>query len=255
MKTLHLLKIGGKVVEADAILDQVLNDFLQLPGPKILVHGGGKHASALGKKLGIVAPMIDGRRVTDADTLEVVTMVYAGLYNKRIVAQLQAKGNNAIGLSGADANLILAHKRHGWTHDYGFAGDIDAVNTQSLTQLLEAGFSPVLCAITHDKKGQLLNTNADTIAAETARAMARTSEVYLHLCLDLPGVMRDPNDATSVMPGITASAYTDYKRQGLISGGMIPKLDNAFAALKQGVKQVRICGPTTLQSGGTILKK
>lgn len=254
MQTLHMLKIGGKVVEDEAVLDRVLNDFIQLSGHKILVHGGGRRASALGEKLGIPAQMIDGRRVTDADTLEIVTMVYAGLYNKRVVARLQAKDCNAIGLSGADGNLILAHKRRGWKHDYGFAGDIDTVNTQSLIQLLEAGFTPVLCAITHDKKGQLLNTNADTIAAQTALALASTHEVALHLCLDLPGVMRDPNDLTSIIPSITKEEYTEYKKQGIISGGMIPKLDNAFTALAKGVKQVRICGPASIRQGGTLLQ-
>lgn len=250
---LNILKIGGKVVENDAILDQVLNDFIQLPGQKILVHGGGKRASALGEKLGIPAQMIEGRRVTDADTLEIVTMVYAGLYNKKVVAQLQAKACNAIGLSGADANLIQAHKRSGWEHDYGFAGDIDAINTQSLRQLLEADFTPVLCAITHDQRGQLLNTNADTIAAETAQSMAAANEVHLHLCLDLPGVMRDPDDLLSIIPSITLDEYEQYKKEGIISGGMIPKLDNAFRALKQGVEQVRICGPATVKQGGTLL--
>ena len=251
---LHLLKIGGKVVEDDNVLNQVLNDFIQLPGQKILVHGGGKRASALGKQLGIPAQMIEGRRVTDAATLEIVTMVYAGLYNKKVVAQLQAKNCNAIGLSGADGNLIRAHKRRGWTHDYGFAGDIDAINAQGLSQLLEAGFTPVLCAITHDKKGQLLNTNADTIAAEVAQAMATLQEVHLHLCLDLPGVMRDPAEADTGIPSITKEEYTHYKTQGVISGGMIPKLDNAFAALEHGVEYVHICGPQTIRQGGTLLR-
>lgn len=251
---LHILKIGGKVVEDNLVLDQVLNDFIQLPEQKILVHGGGKKASELGKKMGIPAQMIDGRRVTDADTLEIVTMVYAGLYNKKLVALLQAKECNAIGLSGADANLIRAHKRKGWEYDYGFAGDIDEVNKSSLLQLLKAKFTPVLCAITHDKNGQLLNTNADTIAAEMAMAMVESIEVHLHLCLDLDGVMRDPNDAKSVIPTINISEYKTYKETGMISGGMIPKLDNAFAAIQKGVKKVRICGPRTIVKGGTLLQ-
>jgi acetylglutamate kinase len=254
VQTLHILKIGGKVVESDTILQSALNDFLQLPGQKILVHGGGKRASELGQQLGIPAQMIDGRRVTDAATLEIVTMVYAGLYNKKVVAQLQAKSCNAIGLSGADGNLIQAHQRSGWAHDYGFAGDIDSINSQSLSQLLQAGFTPVLCAITHNRQGQLLNTNADTIAASVAEAMSQLNEVHLHLCLDLPGVMRDPNDPDSTIASIQAHEYQHYQQQGIVSGGMIPKLDNAFAALNKGVKQVRICGPTTLATGGTLLK-
>lgn len=253
-QTLNILKIGGKVVEDDAVLDQVLNDFISLTGQKILVHGGGKRASALGKQLGVSAQMIEGRRVTDADTLEIVTMVYAGLYNKKVVAQLQAKDCNAIGLSGADGNLIQAHKRTGWAQDYGFAGDLDAINTQNLKQLLAAGFTPVLCAITHDKKGQLLNTNADTIAAEVAQAMAETENVHLNLCLDLPGVMRDPTDTSSVITSISPTEYAEYKKEGIVSGGMIPKLNNAFRALKGGVAQVHICGPATILRGGTLLQ-
>lgn len=252
--TLNILKIGGKVVESDQLLDQVLNEFVQLEGHKILVHGGGKRATDLGNSLGIPAQMIEGRRVTDANTLDIVTMVYAGLYNKKVVAQIQAKNYNALGLSGADANLIIAHKREGWKHDYGFAGDIDQVNAQSIHQFLKAGFVPVLCAITHNKKGQLLNTNADTIAAEVAKAMVPFYPVHLHLCLDLPGVLRHPKDASTLIPVITGQEYADYKKQGIISGGMIPKLDNAFAALAKGVNQVRICGPETINQGGTLLK-
>lgn len=251
---LHLLKVGGKVVEQASVLDQVLDDFMQMQGHKILVHGGGKKASELGKTLGIPAQMIDGRRVTDADTLDIVTMVYAGLYNKKVVALLQAKGANAIGLSGADANVIRAHRRTGWTHDYGFVGDVDEVNAQSLVHLLQADFTPVLCAITHNKKGQLLNTNADTIAAEVAMAMADRAEVHLHLCLDLDGVMRDPDDAESVIPSITKEEYLQYKTAGIITGGMIPKLDNAFTAIQKGVHQVHICGPRTIVDGGTWLR-
>ena len=251
---LHILKIGGKLIEDSNVLDKVLNDFLQLDGHKILVHGGGKRASQLGQDLGIPAQMIDGRRVTDAATLEIVTMVYAGLYNKTIVAQLQAKDCNAIGLSGADGNVIRAHKRSGWEHDYGFAGDIDEVNSQSIKSLLEAGFTPVFCAITHDKKGQLLNTNADTIASQLAQTMVGTYRTTLHLCLDLPGVMLDPKDENSVLTDLSYASYQNYKQEGIISGGMLPKLDNAFAALEKGIQYVRICGPNTLLAGGTTLQ-
>ncbi|MEM6378431.1 MAG: acetylglutamate kinase, partial [Bacteroidota bacterium] len=169
---LTILKIGGKLIEDEVVFSQVLDDFVQLPGLKILVHGGGARASQLGKALGTPAQMIEGRRITDADTLEIVTMVYAGLYNKKVVAQLQARNCNALGLSGADGNIIQAHKRIVKTIDYGFAGDIDQIDAVGIDRLLKADFTPVFCAITHNKKGQLLNTNADTIAAEVSQAMA-----------------------------------------------------------------------------------
>jgi len=250
---LSILKIGGKIIEQPEVLEQVLYSFSQLKGPKILVHGGGKRASQLGQQLGIAAQMIEGRRVTDAATLEIVTMVYAGLYNKKLVALLQAKNCNAIGMSGADGNIIQAHKRQGWEHDYGFAGDIDKINTTAIQRLLEAAFTPVFCAITHDKKGQLLNTNADTIAAQVAQAMASFYEVSLYLCLDFNGVLLDPKDATSIIAHLNIEAYQRYQQKGIISGGMIPKLDNAFDTIKAGVSSVKICGPDSIMTGGTIL--
>jgi len=249
---LQILKIGGKLFEEPKTLNQVLDDFLSLPGKKIIVHGGGKRASQLGQDLGHPAPMIDGRRITDATSLEIVTMVYAGLYNKNLVANLQAKGANALGLSGADGNLIQAHKRIVKTIDYGFAGDIDAVDGEGIGRLLNADFMPVFCAITHDRKGQLLNTNADTIAAQLAIAMAEYYQVDLHLLLDLDGVMLDPKDASSLIKQLDYVSYQQYQNQGIIHAGMIPKLDNAFEVFNTGVR-VNICGPKTLVKGGTKL--
>lgn len=252
---LTILKIGGKVVEDAQVLDQVLEDFIQIEGAKILVHGGGAKASQLGKDLGIPAQMIDGRRITDAPTLEIVTMVYAGLYNKKVVAQLQAKGCNALGLSGADGNLIQAHKRIVQKIDYGFAGDIDQIDASGIDRLLKSDFTPVFCAITHNQKGQLLNTNADTIAAELSKAMASLYGVQLLLCMDFDGVLANPKDPQSLIPKLDQQQYADYQQRGIISGGMIPKLDNAFAAIASGVDRVKICGPQTLLKGGTTLKK
>ena len=251
---LTILKIGGKLIEDEVVLSQVLDDFVQLPGLKILVHGGGARASQLGKALGTPAQMIEGRRITDAYTLEIVTMVYAGLYNKKVVAQLQARNCNALGLSGADGNIIQAHKRIVRTIDYGFAGDIDQIDAKGIDRLLKADFTPVFCAITHDKKGQLLNTNADTIAAELSRAMAVYYDVQLVLCLDLAGVLSDPKDPATLIPHLNHQTYQQHKDSGVISGGMIPKLDNAFAAIAAGVASVKICGPQTLLNGGTILR-
>ncbi|MEO0340006.1 MAG: acetylglutamate kinase [Bacteroidota bacterium] len=252
---LTILKIGGKVIEDEATLAKVLADFKAIKGHKILVHGGGKKASQLGEQMGHPAPMVDGRRITDDTTLEIVTMVYAGLYNKKVVSQLQAINCNALGVSGADANLIKAHKRIVKTIDYGFAGDIDKVDQDQLHKLLVAGVTPVFCAITHNQKGQLLNTNADTIASTLARAMSKQYQVALVLCLDLPGVMVDPKDATTLIPQLDKDLYQGYKENGTISGGMLPKLDNAFEALNAGVEKVRICGPHNIRVGGTTIQK
>ncbi len=252
---LTILKIGGKVIEDETRLKKVLADFHAIKGHKILVHGGGKRASQVGEQMGHPAPMIEGRRITDATTLEIVTMVYAGLYNKKVVSQLQSIGCNALGVSGADANLIQAHKRIVKTIDYGFAGDIDAVDQEQLHKLLVAEVTPVFCAITHDRQGQLLNTNADTIASTLARAMSKQYKVELVLCLDLPGVMVDPNEEASLIPKLDTLSYQEYKTAGVISGGMIPKLDNAFAALQAGVEKVRICGPYNIRTGGTSIER
>jgi acetylglutamate kinase len=255
MDKLTILKIGGNVLEDEVMLDHVLSYFSQLPSPSVLVHGGGKKASEMINKLGLKAQMINGRRITDAATLEIVTMVYAGLTNKQLVAQLQAKGCNALGLSGADGNIILAQKRPVEEIDYGFAGDIQEINKHSLINLLQCGFTPVFCAITHDKKGQLLNTNADTIAASIAKSLASKYEVSLQFCFEKAGVLSDPDDNQSIIPLINKYYYQTLKSSGAIHSGMIPKLDNAFEALQAGVNEVIIGSLSTLRKGkATILK-
>ncbi len=255
MKNLSIIKIGGNVIDDGEALRQFLQNFAALPGQKMLVHGGGKIATEVAASLGIPARMIEGRRVTDADMLRVVTMVYGGLLSKTIVAQLQACGCNAVGLTGADACVIAARKRTGWAAEYGFVGDITAVNADALQHFLESGLTPVLAPLTHDGQGTLLNTNADTIAAEVAAAMAASYRVELIYCFEKPGVLAEPADEASVIPLITPGSYAALKTGGVISAGMIPKLDNAFAALNRGVAEVRICRAAELQNpaGGTRL--
>lgn len=254
MKQLTIIKIGGNVIDNAANLHQFLLDFTALPGDKILVHGGGKIATELGESLGIKAQMIEGRRITDIETLRVVTMVYAGLINKNIVAQLQAKSSNAIGLTGADGNIIKAKKRpivklapkgedlEGAEIDYGFVGDLDenSVDSNTLDSLLKAGLVPVLCAITHDGATQLLNTNADTIASSVAVALSVLYETRLVYCFEKKGVLKDVNDDDSVVREIKASEFEGLKADGTVQGGMIPKLHNAFEAIKKGVSAVYI---------------
>lgn len=242
MKKLSVIKIGGNVIDNSEKLHQFLIDFKALPGDKILIHGGGKIATELGVSLGVEAKMIDGRRITDIDTLRIVTMVYAGLINKNMVAQLQAKGCNAIGLTGADANIIKAVKRPVKEIDYGFVGDLDAasVSSQALDSLLTAGLVPVLCAITHDGDAQLLNTNADTIASAVAVAMSSLYETSLIYCFEKRGVMRDITDDNSLVPEIRMHEFESLQADGTVSGGMIPKLHNAFEAIKSGVNAVYI---------------
>lgn len=237
---LQVVKIGGNVIEDEKQLSQFLNLFSKLKGPKILVHGGGKRATALLKKLGIEPRMHQGRRITDQDTLEVATMVYGGLVNKKMVAQLQALGVNAIGLSGADANSILAHKRPIKEVDYGFAGDVDTVQHETLAQLLELKLTPVFCALTHDGNGQLLNTNADTIAAELAIGLSHHHDVCLNYCFELTGVLRDLNDPDSLIPKVNNTTYDALQKEGIIAEGMLPKMKNCYHALNNGVKQVKI---------------
>lgn len=257
MQTLTIVKIGGNVINNPSVLHQVLTDFAALATTKILVHGGGRKASALLQQMGIVPKMIAGRRITDEPTLEVVTMVYAGLINKTIVAQLQALNCNAIGLSGADLNSIQAHKRIVTTIDYGFAGDIDAVNAPGITTLLVAGIVPVFCPITHDKTGQLLNTNADTIASSLAVAMSDHYQVTLKYCFEKKGILLDVTDEESVISKLSPENYATYKTTGIIYEGMIPKIDNAFAALRSGVSKVFIGGVESIQANsqqqGTLL--
>jgi acetylglutamate kinase len=239
---LVIIKIGGNVVDNPSVLSKVLDDFAKIPQRKILVHGGGKIADVLLKKLNIEPQKIEGRRITDEDTLDVVTMVYAGLINKKIVAQLQARACNAMGLTGADLNAILAHKRTKGNIDYGFAGDIDAVNTEGVTALLDIAQTLVFAPITHDKNGQLLNTNADTIASTLAMRLSSKFKVTLKYVFEKKGVLSDVNDEDSVISNINFDAFQKGKSDGTFFEGMIPKLDNAFDAMKNGVQSVVICG-------------
>ena len=242
MDKLIVIKIGGNIVDDEAKLSSFLQDFAAVSGAKILIHGGGKVATKIGETLGIESKYVDGRRITDAATIDLVTMVYAGLINKKVVAQLQSLGCNAVGVTGADGNLIPANKRPVKEIDYGFVGDVksDKINAQSWSSLLEHGFIPVVSPITHDGKGQLLNTNADTIAQEVAKAMSNLYEVSLIYSFEKAGVLLDANDDATVISNIDPTSYEQLKAEGKIFAGMIPKLDNAFAALNSGVKKVVI---------------
>ena len=248
-----ILKIGGNVIDNPPVLETVLRDFAGWQGSKILVHGGGKIANRLMEKIGIVPKLVEGRRVTDRETLEIVTMVYGGLINKNIVAALQSFSCNAIGMTGADANIIPAAKRPVKEVDYGFVGDVnaDCIAGDVLCGFLRAGLVPVLAPITHDGAGLLLNTNADTIASTVAITLSKAFKVKLVFCFEKKGVLRDPDDDDSVIDFIDEDLYSRYKSEGIITKGMIPKLDNAFAALRSGVAELRICSPDGLNSGGT----
>ncbi|MGE7774402.1 acetylglutamate kinase [Chitinophaga sp. NPDC101104] len=237
-----VVKVGGNVIDNPALLDTFLADFAKVPGRKVLIHGGGKIATRIGDKLGIESKYLNGRRITDAETVDVVTMVYGGLVNKQIVAKLQANGANAIGLTGADANIIPAVKRPVKDVDYGFVGDIPAgtVQTAPLQLLLDAGLTPVLSPLTHDGKGQILNTNADTIASSVAVALAAHYDVRLVFCFEKKGVLRDANDDDSVINLINQDVYRELLAAGALSDGILPKLENAFAAIGNGVKEVLI---------------
>ncbi len=244
--SLTIIKIGGNIIDDESKLTSFLQDFAAVDGRKILVHGGGKLATRIAEAMGIQQQMVDGRRITDAETLKVVTMVYAGYINKNIVAQLQSQGCNAIGLSGADGNVIQAHKRGSDSKvgaagvDYGFAGDVDLINSDLLQTLLDNGFSVILSPITHDQKGQLLNTNADTIAQETAKALGSLYDVSLVYSFEKSGVLLDANDDNTVISSINPAYYEQLKAEQKIFAGMIPKLDNAFAAINCGVGKVII---------------
>jgi acetylglutamate kinase len=252
MRKLTIVKVGGKIVEEETSLRNLLSDFSKIEGLKLLVHGGGRSATKVATQLGIESVMVNGRRVTDAETLKVVTMVYAGLVNKTIVARLQALNINALGLTGADLNLIRSEKRPVKEVDYGFVGDVKAVNADLIADLINKEVVPVLAPLTHDKKGNMLNTNADTIAGETAKALASHFDVSLVYCFEKRGVLRDENDDDSVIAEITPAIYQEYVAQGVIQGGMIPKLDNAFEALHAGVKEVIITQASELgKSSGT----
>lgn len=241
-ESLYVIKIGGNVIDNSENLYHFLKDFEKLDGFKILVHGGGKVATQVAEDLGIEARLVDGRRITDIETLRVVTMVYGGLINKNIVAQLQRFGNNAIGLTGADGNFIRAKKRPVKTIDYGFVGDIDenSINPDNISRLMEAGFTPVFCAITHDGEGQLLNTNADTIASALAVNLSSLYETTLIYCFEKRGVLQDIDDDDSLIREINPGHYEELKTQRIIHSGMLPKLDNAFTAIACGVQAVII---------------
>lgn len=261
MAKLYVIKIGGNIIDDEAKLASFLKEFASIEEKKILVHGGGKLATRLAEKLGIEQQLVDGRRITDAETLKIVTMVYAGFINKNIVAGLQANNCNAMGLCGADGDAILAHKRQHPVLDYGFVGDVDAINIELISGLLEKNIALVFAPITHDQQGQLLNTNADTIAQEIARGMSELYDVQLIYSFEKSGVLLDANDDTTVIPEIKPSNYQQLKSKNKIFAGMIPKLDNAFAALKSGVDKVIIGKAENLKelingsSGTTIINE
>jgi acetylglutamate kinase len=253
---LTVIKVGGKIVEEDATLDRFLHDFASMEGPKALVHGGGRSATQIASLLGVESRMVNGRRVTDAETLKVVTMVYGGLVNKRIVAGLQARGVNALGLTGADMDVIRSVKRPVVEVDYGFVGDVKGVNATLLADLIAKGVVPVMAPLTHDGKGNLLNTNADTIAGETAKALSAYFDVTLVYCFEKKGVLKDEDDDDSVIPHITRAEFEQYVADGVIRGGMIPKLENAFEAIDAGVSEVVITLASAIHTaGGTRIKK
>lgn len=260
MTPLTLVKIGGNVIDSPDALTRFLTTFAGVPGAKLLVHGGGKVATQMAEKLGIQTTMIDGRRITDQAMLDVVTMVYGGLVNKQIIARLQALEVRAIGLTGADAGIILAKKRAVGTIDYGFVGDIVEVNSGQIQFFLRQDLTPVFAPLTHDGNGSLLNTNADTLASAIAVDMVYHDDVTLIYCFEKKGVLADPNDDESVIAELTPTLYADYKAAGVISKGMLPKLDNAFRALEKGVSRVIICHADDLAQAvngevGTTLKR
>lgn len=253
---LTVIKVGGKIVEEDATLYKLLDDFAAIDGYKVLVHGGGRSATKLAAQLGIESKMVNGRRITDAETLKVVTMVYGGLVNKNIVAGLQARGVNALGLTGADMDVIRSVKRPVKEVDYGFVGDVKQVNAAFLGDLIHKGVVPVMAPLTHDGNGHLLNTNADTIAGETAKALAELFDVTLVFCFEKKGVLRDENDDDSVIAQINPEEFKQYVAEGVIQGGMIPKLENSFEALNAGVTEVIITLASAINdNGGTRIKK
>ncbi len=237
---LTIIKVGGKIVENSESLNSLLKDFVAVEGKKLLVHGGGRSATQMAARLGVETKMVDGRRITDEAMLEVVTMVYGGLVNKRIVAGLQALGIDAVGLTGADMNIVLSDKRKVSAVDYGWVGDVKRVNAEAVVTLIESGCCPVVAPLTHDGCGHMLNTNADTMAGEMAKAMAAHYDVTLMFCFEKPGVLADENDDSSLIPTITPAVLDDLKRRGVVSGGMIPKLDNAIACVSAGVESVVI---------------
>ncbi len=253
---LTIIKVGGKIVEEADTLCQLLKDFSTLPGYKLLVHGGGRSATRIASMLGIESRMVNGRRITDAETLKVVTMVYGGLVNKNIVTGLQARGINAIGLTGADMDVIRSVKRPVKDIDYGFVGDVEKVDAKALASLIRQGAVPVLAPLTHDGQGHILNTNADTIAGEVAKALATIFDVTLVFCFEKKGVLLDENDDDSVIPVLTKDMFKKYISEGIIKEGMIPKLENSFSAVEDGVTQVIITSASNIgKNTGTIIGK
>lgn len=256
-ETLTVVKVGGAIVEDKGKLAELLENFSKIEGRKVLVHGGGRRATKVASALGIESHMVNGRRITDADMLEVVTMVYGGLVNKNLVAKLQSKGINALGLTGTDANVILSHRRPIKDGvDYGFVGDVDKVDGKLLSTLIENGITPVMAPLTHDGAGNILNTNADTIASETAKALAKYYDVTLVFSFEKPGVLKDANDDSSVIPTITRPDFDRYVADGTISGGMIPKIENALSAVDAGVGKVVITLASAINGKqGTVIRK
>lgn len=256
MEKVTIVKVGGAIVEDNEQLAQLLTDFAAIPGKKVLVHGGGRRATRVAAALGIESKMVNGRRITDAQMLEVVTMVYGGLVNKNLVAKLQAKGVNALGLTGADMDVIHSHKRPVKDGvDFGYVGDVERANGKMLQTLIQEGITPVMAPLTHDGNGNILNTNADTIASETAKALAPYYDVTLIYSFEKKGVLSNPDDDNSVIPVITRSDFEKYQADGTIGGGMIPKIENALAAVDAGVKEVIITLATAIDGKqGTVIK-
>lgn len=256
MEKVTIVKVGGAIVEDNEQLAQLLIDFAAIPGKKVLVHGGGRRATKVAAALGIESKMVNGRRITDEQMLEVVTMVYGGLVNKNLVAKLQAKGVNALGLTGADMDVIHSHKRPVKDGvDFGYVGDVERANGKMLQTLIQEGITPVMAPLTHDGNGNILNTNADTIASETAKALAPYYDVTLIYSFEKKGVLSNPDDDNSVIPVITRSDFEKYQADGTIGGGMIPKIENALAAVDAGVKEVIITLATAIDGKqGTVIK-
>jgi len=253
---LHVIKIGGNIIDNPDALNSFLTNFALIPGYKILIHGGGKIATQMAKNLGIETQMVDGRRVTDEKSLQIVTMVYAGWINKSIVANLQSKKCNAMGLTGPDGGLIKAKKRNPIPIDFGFVGDIVDVNAKGISDLLHIGFSPIFAPITANDEGQLLNTNADTLAQSIAIGLSSDFDLDLVYCFEKRGVLKEPADDNSVIPMINETSYATLKKEGIVTEGMIPKLENALLAISEGVKLVRLCHADDLNdvNQGTQIK-
>lgn len=251
-KPITIVKIGGNIIDNPTELTQFLFDFSKIEGNKVLVHGGGKSATKMAQSVGLTPQMVDGRRITDAPMLDIAVMIYAGEINKKIVAQLQANNTNAIGFSGADGNLIVSEKRNHPTIDYGFVGDVKKINTPLLQKIIGLEITPVFCAITHDKNGQLLNTNADTIASELSIGLSEVFDVTLNYCFEKAGVLTDVEDENSVIEQINSALYAKLKEEGAIHSGMIPKLDNCFNSLSKGVQEIKIGHHRMLQNKAAL---